>query len=166
MSKPSRRQREERRSILVICAVFALVLIAGFGALWWTNGGGPIEPMVTVYRSETCQCCERWVRQLAAQGFRIRRGSPAEWAGVRAHYGLPPALQACHTAVVEGLLIEGHVPAADVRKLLANRHGALGLVLPGMPAGSPGMESAQPEPYTVLALYPAGEVRPFSRHQP
>lgn len=83
---------------------------------------------------------------------------------VAARVGLNRSLQACHTAVVNGLLIEGHVPAADVRRMLAKPDGAIGLILPGMPLGSPGMESRHPEPYTVFALYPGGELRPFAQH--
>lgn len=164
--KLSRRQREQRRTVRVIGVAVLLVLIAAPLGIWWMGAGSSNGPVVTVYKSAQCQCCHQWMRHLAAAGFKVQRGADDEWPTVRARFGLQPALQACHTAVVDGLVIEGHVPAVDVRRILAKREGAVGLVLPGMPEGSPGMESAHPQAYTVLALYPGGEVRPFAQHAP
>jgi len=82
----------------------------------------------------------------------------------RARYGIPRALGACHTAVVEGYAIEGHVPAREIKRLLAERPKARGLAVPGMPAGSPGMESSQPEPYDVLLVLPDGRYRSYAHY--
>ena len=82
----------------------------------------------------------------------------------RARYGIPHALGACHTAVIEGYAIEGHVPAREIKRLLAERPKARGLAVPGMPAGSPGMESSQPQPYDVLLVFPDGSHKVYARY--
>jgi hypothetical protein len=82
----------------------------------------------------------------------------------RARFGIPRALGACHTAVIEGYAIEGHVPAREIRRLLAERPKARGLAVPGMPGGSPGMESNRPEPYDVLLVLPDGTHKVYARY--
>jgi hypothetical protein len=82
----------------------------------------------------------------------------------RARFGIPRALGACHTAVVDGYAIEGHVPAREIKRLLAERPKARGLAVPGMPAGSPGMESNRPQPYDVLLLLPDGSHKVYARY--
>jgi len=83
----------------------------------------------------------------------------------RARFGIPRALGACHTAVVEGYAIEGHVPAREIKRLLAERPNARGLAVPGMPAGSPGMESNRPQPYDVLLVKPDGTTAVFQSYR-
>ena len=82
----------------------------------------------------------------------------------RTRFGIPRALGACHTAVVEGYAIEGHVPAREIKRLLAERPKARGLAVPGMPAGSPGMEGGRSEPYEVLLVLPDGQYRPYAQY--
>lgn len=124
---------------------------------------------LTVYKDPECGCCERWVTHMAAAGFRPAVHDVDDLPAVKARLGVPAALQSCHTAVVDGAVIEGHVPAADVRRFLRERPqlgrvAARGLAAPGMPAGSPGMEGPPPERYAVLAFAPGGATVRFASH--
>ena len=112
-------------------------------------------PMVMVEKSATCGYCAGWVEHMRASGFEVevRNVSPERLDLTKRMLGVEPEHQSCHTAVVDSYVIEGHVPAADVRRLLAERPSALGLAVPGMPFGSPGMPTdGEPEPYDVLLL--------------
>lgn len=122
------------------------------------------EEMV-VYRSPACGCCLAWVEHMREAGFRVRVEERTDLAPVKAEAGVPADLSSCHTAVVGGYVVEGHVPAADVRRLLAERPDVHGLAVPGMPVGSPGMEGPRPdEPYEVIAFDGRGDRRVFARH--
>ena len=124
----------------------------------------PSLPTVTVYKSPSCGCCAAWADHLRENGFPVETVETADVQAVKAEYGVPPALQSCHTAVVDGYVVEGHVPAADVKRLLAERPEAGGLAVPGMPVGSPGMEQGDTvEPYDVL-LIDDGQTSVFARH--
>lgn len=124
---------------------------------------------LTVYKDPECGCCERWLLQMAAAGFRPAVHDVADLAAVKARLGVPAALHACHTAVAGGYVVEGHVPAADVHRFLGERPRvggvpARGLAVPNMPAGSPGMEGPRAEPYAVLAFAPGGATARFASH--
>lgn len=119
-------------------------------------------PVVVVHRDPNCGCCSLWARHLRDNGFAVQVDETSDLDSVRARLGVPPALAACHTAEVDGYVVEGHVPAAAVRRLLAERPNSKGLAVPGMPAGSPGMEGGEPQPYTVF-LFGADGHRPFMR---
>lgn len=110
------------------------------------------RPLVEVWKSPTCGCCGAWVEHMQAAGFEVRIHDVGNTAA-RARAGLPAKYGSCHTALVDGYVVEGHVPAADVKRLLAERPAALGLAVPGMPIGSPGMEQGDlREPYDVLLI--------------
>ena len=112
---------------------------------------------VTVFRSPSCGCCRLWSEHMEAAGFGIEDRVRENMGAVKQRYGLSAPLESCHTAVVEGYVIEGHVPAADVRRLLAERPDITGLAAPGMPMGSPGMEMGdRRDPYAVIAFSPEG----------
>lgn len=166
-SRKVREQQRTNRWILGITAAVLAIVAAGIGYL-----STPVSnlPLVTVYKSSDCRCCRAWIRHLEQHGFRVQVGSEAQWASVRERHGVPLSLQGCHTAIVNGLLIEGHVPADDIHRGLAeheaNPDRLLGLLLPGMPLGSPGMESAHRQPYTVLAWEQSGVTRSFANHKP
>jgi len=137
-----------------------------------SQSGAPdaVQPLaLTIYKDPACGCCEQWVTDMAAAGFRPAVHDVADLAAVKARLGVPAALHSCHTAVVGGYLVEGHVPAADVRRFLRERPrvgrvAARGLAVPGMPAGSPGMEGPPPERYTVLAFATGGATTRFAAH--
>lgn len=118
---------------------------------------------VVVYKSPTCGCCGAWIEHMRANGFSVAAHDVDDVAPVKAMLGLAPELHSCHTAVVDGYLLEGHVPAADVRRLLTERPLAKGLAVPGMPGGSPGMESAPKEAYDVVLVLKDGGTRVFAR---
>lgn len=128
------------------------LLLAGIGlATLYQLGGAAAAGEVTVWKSPTCGCCGKWVDHLRAHGFRVVVHETDDLAPVKRTHGVPGALESCHTALVEGYTIEGHVPAAEVKRLLAERPPARGLAVGGMPIGSPGMEQGSArEPYAVI----------------
>jgi hypothetical protein len=114
------------------------------------------QPSITVHKDPNCGCCSLWVRHLQKAGFTVQAIDTAELDAVKTRLGVPGDLAACHTAQVAGYIVEGHVPAAALRRLLAEKPNAAGLAVPGMPIGSPGMEGGAPEPYDVILFGPAG----------
>jgi hypothetical protein len=120
------------------------------------------EPVILVHKDPNCGCCAGWVEHLKAAGFSVTVQETADLGAVRRRLGVPANLTACHTAEVAGYVIEGHVPAAAVRQLLQNRPAALGLAVPGMPVGSPGMEGMTPKEYDVM-IFSDSEIKPFLR---
>jgi hypothetical protein len=123
------------------------------------------RPSAAVYKSATCGCCSKWVDHLRAGGFDARATDVPDIVEVKRAYGVPAALESCHTAVVGGYVIEGHVPADAVARLLKERPADIaGLAVPGMPIGSPGME--QPgfeQPYNVIAFHKDGRQSVYER---
>ena len=121
-------------------------------------------PTIRVFKDPSCGCCGGWVEHLRQAGFPVEVTETGEVNRVKVRLGVPPALAACHTAEMEGYVIEGHVPALAIKRLLAERPQGKGLAVPGMPVGSPGMEveGAEPETYSVILFGPAGQ-RTFAR---
>lgn len=123
---------------------------------------------LAVYKTPTCPCCDGWIAHMRRAGFIATITVLDDLRPMRVRRGLPDALASCHTGLIGGYLIEGHVPAADVVRLLAERPAAVGLAVPGMPLGSPGMETPQghKDPYDTLLVLPSGASRVFARHNP
>jgi hypothetical protein len=120
---------------------------------------------IEVWKDSSCGCCGEWVKHLQAAGFRVEVNDVGNSAA-RARLGIPAVLGSCHTAEVAGYAIEGHVPAADIRRLLAEKPKAIGLAVPGMPIGSPGMEQgSRRDPYDVLLVLRDGRTRVFQAHR-
>lgn len=142
-----------RRSVLrLAAAALAVPASSAFG-----ESAG-----VLVHKDPNCGCCTGWVRHLEAAGFAVRVEEVTDLEAIRKRLGVPEDLAACHTAEVGGYVIEGHVPAPAVRKLLEQRPSAVGLAVPGMPVGSPGMEGGVPQKYDVVLFGAAGR-RTFMR---
>lgn len=124
-------------------------------------------PKVEVYKSPTCGCCSAWVGHMTEAGFAVTAGDVGQdvlW-NLKQRAGVAPELSSCHTAFVEGYVVEGHVPAEDVRRLLAERPDAIGLTVPGMPIGSPGMEMGERrDPFDTLLILRNGETEVFASH--
>jgi hypothetical protein len=121
-------------------------------------------PMV-VYKDPSCGCCHKWVEHMTANGFTAAVTDTSDMAKIRALYKVPEKLQGCHTANVGGYVVEGHVPAADVKALLAKKpKGIVGLTIPGMPASAPGMDVKPFVPYTVLSFDEKGVTTVFAQH--
>ena len=126
----------------------------------------PLPPL-TVYKSASCGCCRAWVDHMRGAGFTVRTVDTEDLGRVKGELGVPDALQSCHTAVIGAFLVEGHVPAADVKRLLAQKPAVRGLAVPGMPIGSPGMEQGDPKDYDryeVMAFTAQGRTSVFARH--
>jgi len=121
-------------------------------------------PMVELFKNPYCGCCTKWAEHMRAAGFAIRITEVADTASVRQQSRIPDKAASCHTSKVGGYVLEGHVPPADVQRLLREKPKALGLVVPGMPAASPGMDMADGGPYEVLLLKADGTTTVFSRH--
>lgn len=123
-------------------------------------------PAMRVHKTATCGCCSVWIDHMREAGFEVEAIDEQDLGAVKARLGVPFAKGSCHTAEIEGYLVEGHVPAEDIRRLLAERPDARGLVLPGMPLGSPGMEmpDGRRQAFTVELVDRDGTTRPFSHH--
>jgi len=140
------------------------LLTGALTALSATSAGlAQYRPQVVVYKSPTCGCCTGWVDHMRANGFRIESHDIDDVAPIKRKLGVADKFASCHTATVGGYAIEGHVPAADIRRLLTERPKAVGLAAPGMPVGSPGMPG-NPQPYDVLLLTADGGSRLWKRH--
>lgn len=150
-----------RRRALALGAV-----ALGAGLAWGAQAVTP-KPVVQVWKDPNCGCCKDWMAHLEREGFQvvgIDKGNTA----ARAALGMPQKLGSCHTAQVQGYVIEGHVPASDIKRLLADKPKALGLAVPGMPIGSPGMDGPEyggrRDAYQVLLVQKDGSTQVFNSH--
>lgn len=139
------------------------VLTATLGLGSWTLLAQARPIPITVYKTPTCGCCGKWVGHLNANGFQAKVQDMPSVEEVKTKAGVPPDLQSCHTAMVEGYVIEGHVPADVIQKLLKERPKVAGLAVPGMPVGSPGMEQGdRKDPYDVVAFDKSGKTTVYA----
>jgi hypothetical protein len=125
---------------------------------------GQTLPAVDVYKSPQCGCCKIWAEHLQKNGFTVTLHDVNDIPATRKKLGMPNQYGSCHTAKVGQYLVEGHVPAADIKKLLEKNPKAIGLAVPAMPPGSPGMESDNPVPYSTLLIGKDGKAKVFARH--
>lgn len=119
---------------------------------------------VEVFKSPYCGCCEKWVEHMRKAGFDVVTKDVSDVPAARKSTGLPERFGSCHTAKVGGYVVEGHVPAADVQRLLKEKPKAVGLAAPGMPQGSPGMETSHPQAYDTLLVQADGSYKVFAKH--
>lgn len=160
-SAPSYRSHLKAFGVGIVLAVVGLGIYLQF----FQSTASAELPTVTVYKSPTCQCCTDWVQHMRDQGFEVEVESRANVNPVKKQLGLPSSLAACHTAVVDSYVVEGHVPGGDVKRLLRERPDVRGLSVPGMPVGSPGMEQGDyVEPYEVIAFSPNGDTETFATY--
>jgi len=155
---------ESRKSLFV--AVFCVVV--AIGGIWWafteSDPANAAPGEVIVYKSPSCGCCAKWVDHMRDAGFKVKVNNTSDVYPIKQEYGLPRGMGSCHTAIVDGYVIEGHVPANDVQRLLAEKPIARGLAVPGMPIGSPGMEQGSyKERYEVIVFGPEGS-KVFARY--
>ena len=159
-------------SLLTRRAWLARLATTTFGGMALTAllphvGTSAPKPMsITVYKDPSCGCCTKWVDHLRANGFAPEVHDRSDMDALKDSLGVPAKLRSCHTAVVEKYVIEGHVPAADVKRLLSSKpEKTVGVAVPGMPVGSPGMEvGTRVDRYDVIAFAPGGATRVFARH--
>lgn len=120
--------------------------------------------VIVVYKDPDCGCCKNWIEHLRKHGFKVTSHDSRDMASIKSNFGVKSDLQSCHTAMVGGYVIEGHVSASDIQRLLKERPKIAGLAVPGMPMGSPGMEGPSSEKYEVIAFAKNGTTKVFSRH--
>jgi len=123
-------------------------------------------PTVVVYKTETCGCCNGWVEHMRAAGFQVDARNVRDIMSVKAEAGVPGPMVTCHTAMIDGYVVEGHVPAQYIKQMLAEHPDIAGIGVPGMPQGSPGMEGPSPQPYQVLAFDHDGNVSVYAEVDP
>jgi hypothetical protein len=143
--------------------IIAGVVITGLGTIVGWRAPAPEPPTVTVYKSATCGCCHKWIEHLRAAGFTVKAYDTEDLTSVATSMGVPFRLTSCHTARVGNYVIEGHVPADLIRKVLAEHPAILGLAVPGMVTGSPGMEGPNPQRYDVIAWTREGKTSVYAR---
>jgi hypothetical protein len=144
----------------------AAVAVAGFGLA--AQAQKPAAPHVVVYKTSTCGCCSNWVAHLRQSGFSVEAHDvpQARLNQMGGEAGITQELASCHTAKVDGYYVEGHVPAADIHKMLKERPKITGIAAPGMPIGSPGMEQGgTKDPYDVVAFTKNGPTTVYARHR-
>lgn len=153
---------QRRYVLMAIGAVLAAGLgMAGIGA------EQAAAEKITVYKTSTCGCCSLWVKHLQANGFQVEAHDidQAKLTGIAREAGVTADLQSCHTAKVGRYVVEGHVPAADIQRMLKERPAIAGISAPGMPMGSPGMEQGGvKQPYDVVAFTSSGQRSVFAKH--
>jgi hypothetical protein len=118
--------------------------------------------VITVYKDPGCECCAKWVKHLSANGFVATVHDTADMDGIKKSMRVPTELQSCHTAVVGRYVIEGHVPADVIKKLLTSKEDVQGLAAPGMPMGSPGMEGGRKDKFDIIAFTKTGKTRVYA----
>ena len=127
-------------------------------------GDATRKPTITVYKDPSCGCCKNWILYLTRHGYTVVAKDTPDMPGLKRMLGVPAGLTACHTGVVNGYLIEGHVSAEDIDRLLAQKPKIAGLAVPGMPASSPGMDGPRTKGYQVLAFDKNGKTTVFATH--
>lgn len=152
--------RPDRRKMLLSLAALPSALLVAKVA----TAAQPL-PKVQVWKTPTCGCCGAWVDHMRASGFEVEVNDVPDTAATRLRLGIPADLGSCHTALVAGYALEGHVPASDVKRLLRTKPKAVGLTVPGMPVGSPGMEMGpRVDPFEVLLVQRNGQTSVFARY--
>lgn len=146
------------KTIFLLSVVAVLIAACGSG----TPGN---QPTIEIWKSPTCHCCSKWADYLRDEGFKVIAHNESAMNPLKAKLGVPQSLASCHTGVVDGYVIEGHVPAEDIRRLIAEKPTARGLAVPGMPIGSPGMEQGdRRDRYETLLFTAEGASQTFAEH--
>ena len=159
-SKISHMRTWHRFSFLTAAAAFGAVVVIQPGFAQQK------APTVMVFKTASCGCCSKWVDHMKAAGFQLKVQDVEDIAAVKSRLGVAADISSCHTSQVDGYVIEGHVPAADIKKFILKKSSALGLAVPGMPTNSPGMEAPHlaNEPYTVWEFFKDGKRKAFAKH--
>ena len=143
--------------------VAATVLLVGAASLAASTDAPPAPLAIRVVKSPSCGCCQSWVDYLKTKGFTVTVEAREEFTALKRANGVTPALESCHTAFINGYVVEGHVPAELIKKLVETKPaGVKGIAVPGMPIGSPGMEQGPPQSYTVYTFDAKGKATVFA----
>lgn len=147
--------------LLVVIVALAILL-----AIFWPVLKSTAVPEVVVYKSPTCGCCSKWVSHLESNGFSVKTIDTNKLNIVKQNQNIPQHLSSCHTAIVNGYIVEGHVPANAIRRMLKEKPVIKGLTVPGMPIGSPGMEQGErKDPYDVLAIQHNNSIKVYESYR-
>lgn len=142
--------------------MFQLIFLGSLATSAWAAQSLPV---IDVYKSPSCGCCSKWIDHLGVNGFKVRAHNTDDVISHKYRLGVPAGHGSCHTAEVDGYLVEGHVPAREIKRLLAEKPKARGLVVPAMPIGAPGMEmSNRKDSYEVLLVNRNGSTRVYARY--
>lgn len=161
--------KKSRKLLLPVSVFQLLAIVIGLGilsAIVWpmvktTNG-----PEIVIYKSPTCGCCKKWASYLQDNGFKVTQVDTQSMRAVKTKMGVPQAMASCHTAIVDGYVVEGHVPVKEIRRMLEQKPAIKGITVPGMPIGSPGMEQgARKDSYDVLAIQHDGSATIYERYR-
>ena len=155
-----------KKSPIRIAAIVTgmLTLVLTTAAVRTPTASDAKKPTITVYKDPSCGCCKNWIEHLIKHGYRVDAKDTPNMAEIKRTLGVPDAVTSCHTAMVNGYLIEGHVPSGDIDRLLAKKPHVAGLAVPGMPTGSPGMEGARARHYQVLSFDKTGKTQVFASY--
>jgi hypothetical protein len=153
-------------------AYASLIIIIAGGAIWYIiddynaqqGASAPANAEVVMYKNPGCECCEKWAEYMQGSGYSVETVESQNLSAVKAEQGVPRNMGACHTALVGDYVVEGHVPAEDVIRLLREKPDVRGLVVPGMPASSPGMNTALNEPFKTFLLKNDGSTEVYAQH--
>jgi hypothetical protein len=156
-------KRDPVRTIALAVAFIALALTTAAVRTSPVDTGAK-KPTITVYKDPGCGCCKKWIEHLVRHGYRVDAKDTRDMTEIKRTLGIPEGVTACHTAVVNGYLIEGHVPADDIARLLTEKPKVAGLAVPGMPMGSPGMDGPVTQHYQVLSFDKNGKTKVFATH--
>jgi len=150
--------------VVTICLTVSVLGILGSNAPI-SHAQTAIKPNATVYRSPDCSCCHGWIDHLNSQGFHIEDVPTNDIETIKQKHNVPDNLASCHTAIVNGYVVEGHVPAQDIKRLLQEKPNVTGLSVPQMPIGTPGMEMGnQKDPFSVISFDPKGRDGIFNQY--
>jgi hypothetical protein len=150
-------------------AIVLTIAVIGFNIVAYgqtrAQKSAAAAPQLSVFKTPTCGCCQNWVEYMKANGFTAKVTNMPDVSSVKMQNGLPPRLASCHTTLVGGYVIEGHVPVEDVRRLLKEKPaGIAGIAAPGMPAGSPGMDVPNSPAYQIIAFDKTGRTSVYATH--
>ncbi len=148
--------------IILLASAVLLVVVSGLVVAQQRGA----KASVLVYKTPTCGCCAKWVGHMERAGFEVETRDLDNLTPIKAQYGVQRSFSSCHTAIVDGYIVEGHVPPVYVEKLLEERPDVKGITVPGMPIGSPGMEGPNPQPYDVLSFDAEGNTAVFASVRP
>lgn len=172
MAKKKSPTRKRSSSTVLILGSLAVIAFAA-GWLYSGGGSGDATPVlgadgqaltITMYKNPSCACCDKWVEHLERSGFEVETVASNEMHVIKQREGIDASTASCHTAFVDGYVIEGHVPARDIKRLLQERPSVKGLAVPGMPMGAPGMEGNYRDPYDVVTFDGLGNTTVWSSY--
>lgn len=164
-TRPKNLQSWLHQSVKLFAICFVTIALLGFLCMPTGVEAAENNTSITVYRDPGCRCCGGWIDHLSAQGLQSENIPTSEMDALKQRYGIPENLTSCHTAIIDGYVVEGHVPIADIKRLIAEQPDVVGITVPGMPIGTPGMESGdERESFTVFSFDRQGNTEVFNQY--